>query len=156
MKLLITRVALRTSTIVDGKRWSNDTLNAGGQKDLSNLMKIKYILFVKSIVILSSGVSGFLLSVSSYAFLLILQLEIGWEWIISIISSIFPCKCVNAKLKKICCASIPMSSDHITDQRENMRKFYEDIYIFLITNIVNILTTKDIINVRLWRRYIPM
>lgn len=42
-----------------------------------------------------------------------------------------------------------MSSDDITDQRENMRKFYADIYIFLITNIVNILTTKDIINVRL-------
>ena len=42
-----------------------------------------------------------------------------------------------------------MSSDDITDQRENMWKFYEDIYIFLITNIVNILTTKDIINVRL-------
>jgi hypothetical protein len=36
------------------------------------LMKIKYVLFVKSIVILSSGVPGFLLSVSSYAFLLIL------------------------------------------------------------------------------------
>ncbi len=42
-----------------------------------------------------------------------------------------------------------MSSDDITDQRENMRKFYEDIYIFLITNIVNILTTRDIIYVRL-------
>lgn len=42
-----------------------------------------------------------------------------------------------------------MSSDDITDQRENMRKLYEDIYIFLIANIVNILTTKDIINVRL-------
>ena len=68
MKLLTTRVASRTSTIVDSKRWSNDTLNAGGQKDLSNLMKIKYVLFVKSIVILSSGVPGFLLSVSSYAF----------------------------------------------------------------------------------------
>ena len=85
MKLLTTRVAPRTSTIIDGKRWSNDTLIAGGQKDLSNLMKIKYVLFVKSIVILSSGVPGFLLSVSSYAFLLILQLGIGWEWIISII-----------------------------------------------------------------------
>ena len=42
-----------------------------------------------------------------------------------------------------------MSSDVITYQRENMRKFYEDIYTFLITNIVNILITKDIINVRL-------
>ncbi len=42
-----------------------------------------------------------------------------------------------------------MSSDVITYQRENMRKFYEDIYTFLITNIVNILTTKGIINVRL-------
>ena len=31
-----------------------------------------------------------------------------------------------------------MSSDDITDQRENMRKLYEHIYIFLITNIVNI------------------
>ena len=30
-----------------------------------------------------------------------------------------------------------MSSDDITDQRENMRKLYEHIYIFL-TNIVNI------------------
>ena len=42
-----------------------------------------------------------------------------------------------------------MSSYVITYQRENMRKFYEDIYQFLITNIVNILITKDIINVRL-------
>ena len=81
--------------------------------------------------------------------LLILQLEIGDENELYHIVASSPWKCVNAKLKKICCASIPMSSNDITDQRENMRKFYEDIYIFLITNIVNILTTKDIINVRL-------
>ena len=37
-----------------------------------------------------------------------------------------------------------MSSDVITYERENMRKFYEDNYIFLIRNIVNVLTTKDI------------
>jgi len=47
VKLLTARVAPRMSMIVDGKRSSRDTLNAGGQKDLSNLMKIKYFLFVK-------------------------------------------------------------------------------------------------------------
>lgn len=61
-----------------------------------------------------------------------------------IILNIFPCKCVNAKLKRYVVLLYPMSSDVITYQRENMRKFYEDNYTFLITNIVNVLTTKDI------------
>ena len=29
------------TTIADSKRWSRDALNAEGQKDLSNLMKLK-------------------------------------------------------------------------------------------------------------------
>jgi hypothetical protein len=59
VKLLTARVAPRMSMIVDGKRSSRDTLNAGGQKDLSNLMKIKYFLFVKSMFILSCYFPGF-------------------------------------------------------------------------------------------------